>query len=241
MITRWLVFLMSLLAAAPAAAQVYMPTFQNSTMLLDVYAYSFPTAKTATPPPRSSSDSNASPRDGQAAPANTRYRPSSAVTERVQRRFVAFIGQQSGPAGAREMEKVLATQDPTTSWLAVVGRDGLVPNDLVDAITAYWVLNWNVANQTDSTREQMQGARAQVRRAVAANPALSRLDEAGRQDLAEALVLNFLVQHAAFRDAAQVGDRVLMRRLSDAAVARFRNEAHLDLRGLKLTSRGFTP
>lgn len=138
------------------------------------------------------------------------------------------------------MEKVLATQDPTTSWLAVVGRDGLVANDLVDAITAYWVLNWNVANQTDSTREQMQGARAQVRRAFAANPALSRLDEAGRQDLAEALILNFLVQHAAFRDAAQAGDRDLMGRLSNAAVARFRNEADLDLRGLKLSSRGFT-
>jgi hypothetical protein len=157
----------------------------------------------------------------------------------VQRRFVSFIGRHAGEAGAREMEGVLAKQDPTTNWLDVVGRDGLIAHDLVDAITAYWVLNWNVANRSDNDRAQMQGVRGQVRSAVAANPALSRLDERGRQEMAETLVLNFLVQHAAFRDALRSNDQEMIGKLSDAAVARFRNEARLDLRAMRLTNAGF--
>lgn len=237
----WLALAAPIVLVVPAAAsaQVYMPTFDNSTLLLDVYSYSYPSAKTRAPDRAARSAAKPAVTARTPAEPNTAYRPSPAVTRRVQERFIAFIGQHAGKAGEREMARVLAEQDPTSSWLNVVGGDGLVANDLVDAITAYWVLNWNVANRTDNNRAQMQGARSQVLSAVAGNPALARLDENARQELAEALILNFLVQHAAFRDAMQAGDQEMMRKLSDAAVTRFRNEARLDLRAVKLTSDGF--
>ena len=74
---------------------------------------------------------------------------------------------------------------------------------------------------------------------MAANPAYARLSEAQRQEFAEVLILNFLIQHAAYIDALKRGDRDAQRRIGDAAVARFKSEMGVDLRRLRLTNAGF--
>ncbi|MDR6532544.1 hypothetical protein J2800_003302 [Caulobacter rhizosphaerae] len=70
-------------------------------------------------------------------------------------------------------------------------------------------------------------------------PAFAHVDEPGRQEFAETLMLNLLVQQAAYVDAVERDDRVMQQRLGDAAVARFRNEMGVDLRRLRLTNQGF--
>lgn len=96
-----------------------------------------------------------------------------------------------------------------------------------------------IANQGDNNRVQTLAVRNQVRSIMSSNPAFARLSDGQRQEMAEALMLNFLMQHAAFSNAMQRRDQAALRKLGDAAVTRFRNEMGVDLRQLQLTNNGF--
>lgn len=181
---------------------------------------------------------------GPAAPVTavaTSYRPSSGVSARVRRQFVSWMGGKVGTADAGRMAAVLERNDPVRNWSQLVANDGLRVNDMADALTAYWILNWAMANTADNNRSQVLGVREQVRAILTANPAQAKLGDARRQEISEIWILNFLIQHAAFDDAIRRGDRATMRRLGDAAVVRFRSEMGIDLRRLQLTDAGFVP
>lgn len=176
---------------------------------------------------------------GGPALTQTTYRASPEVSARVRRQFADWMGKQAGAEGGRKIAQAMAQRDPVRSWAQIVGGDGLRPGDTADAMAAYWIFNWVMANGADSNRAQAQAVRNQVKPMIASNPGYARLNEAQRQEMSEVLMLNFLVQHAAYLDAMKRGDRATTRRLGDAAVARFRNEMGVDLRQLTLTNSGF--
>ena len=104
----------------------------------------------------------------------------------------------------------------------------------------YWVTNWLIANhRMEAPPRQVQAVRAQVYRAFGSNPAYARLDNAQRQELAEVLVYNMLLQGEVAGDAMRRHDTALIARAGDGAVGRFRNEMGVDLRKLTLTDSGF--
>lgn len=231
--------------ASPAVAQdyvpMYTPDFQGSMALNTMVGNQLQrdsrrSSGTTTSSPRASL--SPSTRSGSAV---TTYRGSSAVTARVKTQFADFLQGEIGADGAARVRQVMDRGDPVASWAGIVRSDGLRPGDLADSMAAYWVLNWVMANQGDNNRAQTQAVRDQVRGIIATNPELARMTDAQRQEMSEALMLNFLVQHAAYGDAAQRGDRAMMGRLGDAAVRRFRSEMGVDLRRLTLTDSGFAP
>lgn len=169
----------------------------------------------------------------------TTYRASPAVSARVRRQFSEWMGKQTSAQGGRRVAEALDRVDPVRNWAQIVGADGLRPGDAADALASYWVLNWVMANGGDSNRDQVMAVREQIRPTITSSPAYARLNEAQRQEFAEVLMLNFLMQHAAYTDALRQGDRDTQRRIGDAAVARFRSEMGVDLRRLRLTSQGF--
>ena len=168
----------------------------------------------------------------------TAYRADPEVTQRVRRQFIDWMSKQAGPEGGRQVETAMERTDPIQNWARLVASDGLRPGDTADALSAYWLMNWMIANGGDNNRTQTQAVRNQVRSTMAANPAYARLDEGQRQEFAEILMLNFLIQHAAYVDAMKRGDQPVLSKLADAAVARFRNEMGVDLRQLQLTDQG---
>ncbi|WP_325135752.1 DUF6683 family protein [Brevundimonas diminuta] len=172
------------------------------------------------------------------ATVQTTYRSSSTVSTRVRAQFAEFIERTSGREAAERARSAFQGGDPIASWASIVRQDGLRTGDLADAMAAYWILNWIMANQGDNNRTQALAVRDQVRGVIGGSPAVARLGDAGRQEMAEVLMLNFLVQQATYVDAMQRGDQAMMRRLGDAAVARFRNEMGVDLRRLQLTDAG---
>lgn len=180
---------------------------------------------------------NASPRP--AAAVDTRYRVSPVVSTRMRRQFADFL-VKSDPANAERLRQTVQQQDLLGLWENHVSVDGLRRGDVADAMTAYWVQNWQIANNIPfADRAKVQAVREQIHRSLVANPAFARFDDAGKQEMAEVFMLNFVVQGSAFSDAAAKGDKALGHRLSDAAVARFRNEMNVDPRQLKLTQVGF--
>ncbi|KRA67122.1 hypothetical protein ASD89_02570 [Caulobacter sp. Root656] len=188
-------------------------------------------ANGATPANRSAATSSASS-------VSTRYTASPQVSVRVRKQFADWMATQSNAESGRRVAALLECADPVNSWAQLVASDGLRPGDAADALAGYWVLNWVMANGADSNRAQVLAVREQVRSTIANNPGYARLNEAQRQEFAEVLILNFLIQHAAYVDAMKRGDQAALQRLSDAAVTRFRIEMGVDLRRLQLTDRG---
>jgi hypothetical protein len=140
-----------------------------------------------------------------------------------------------GPRAADALKRV----DPLNRWTQLVTADGLRSGDVADAVAGWWVLSWVIANGGDSSRAQTLGVREQARAMLAASPGLARLDDARRQEMAEVMMLDFVVQQAAYAGALQRGDQAEARRLGDQAAARFQRQMGVDLRRVRLTDRGF--
>ena len=168
----------------------------------------------------------------------TTYHPLREVSERALRQFAEWMSGLSRSRDGRRIAASMGERDPVRSWAKIVGDDGLKPGDMVDAVTSYWILNWAMANGAGSTRAEAQAVSRQVRWMIASpEPRLLREDQ--RQKISEVLMLNFLIQHAAYADAMARGDSETAGRLGEAAVSRFQTEMGLDLRELRLTDSGF--
>lgn len=173
-----------------------------------------------------------------AAAAGTRYRGSPVVSAQVRAKFADFVAR-ADPANAEQLRKAVQQNDLLGLWEKHVAVDGLRRGDVADAMTSYWVQNWQIANKVPfASRAQVQAVRGQVVRALGTSPAFARMGDAERQALAETFMLNFVAQGSAYSDAASRRDAAAVARLSDAAAARFRKDMNLDLRRLKLTEAG---
>ncbi len=169
----------------------------------------------------------------------TAYKSSPAVTAGVKRKYVEFVKGRYGAKVAEETRRWLAQNDFVAVWKSAVKEDGLREGNVADALTAYWVANWTIANgASENTRDQVQGLRRQIVPIALGTPAFRKLGDAERQEMAESLMLNLVVQMGAYGTALQKGDADLKRKLSDAAAVRFRDEVGLDLRSLTLTGEG---
>lgn len=233
-----LLFLGLAVVAAPAVAQEMPTVLPHDYVLSDILNQQRIEAAIGTPAARTSGRPAGHTATRAMSAAVTRYRPSAEVSQRVRKQFVGWMGRTVGAVNAGRLAAALERGDPVQSWSSIVAGDGLRANDLADAMASYWVLNWAMANGRDNNRTQALAVREQVRAILASQASRTEIQ---RQEMAEIFILNFLIQHAAYMDAMQRGDRDLQRRLGDAAVARFRSEMGVDLRQLRLTDTGFVP
>lgn len=235
----------SLVFAGNAGAQSYMP-------MGSFEAVAYPVAITPIPldlsGSRSSGRSSAAPRSGASASASaspraasvqTTYRASPAVTQRVKSQFAEFVGRNGGDAAG--LAAAMDREDFFARWGRHVASYGLRRGDVADAMTAYWMINWQIANDvTDVSRGQVAAVKRQVLAGMSSDASFRGLNDAQKQEMAEALILNFIIQSVAYEDAMRAGDTSMKGRLGDAAVTRFRNEMGLDLRRVRLTEAGFS-
>ena len=237
------------LCATPALAQDFsmMSNWAQGQMLNDNLQRNLnnatarrPTPRSRTPISRRGASASAST-VGAVGPVRTTYRSDPAVTVRVRRQFVDFIRHTDGQAGAAALQQAFARTDPLQHWARAVAEDGMRLGDLGDAMTEYWVQNWMMANGVDhAPPARVRAVRAQVQSLISTSPALARLDEAQRQEMAESLIYNEEVQGEVYASALRSHDQALQARLSDAAETRMRNEMHVEARRLALTETGFT-
>ncbi|EYR81228.1 DUF6683 family protein [Shinella sp. DD12] len=169
----------------------------------------------------------------------TRYRSNPQVSARAEGQFLAFVEKTSGPAGAAVVKLEFDKSSPVKLWAGLVSKDGLKPGDAVDAVAAYWILNWIIANQAHDEEFSTKPVLDQVRAALMGSPRFRKLSEAQRQELSEVLMMNFLIQQAVYSQAVTTADTRMLEQLSSAAVQRFSNEAGTDLRRIKPTQAGF--
>lgn len=164
------------------------------------------------------------------------YRPTPELARRAGTDLVGRL-RGTNPEAARVLERQLAGVDHNAVWRRLVGTSGLRGDDAVDAVAAYMILGWLVANGVTNAPDDPAGAQAvrrQLAGPLAANPALA--DPATRAAVGEEMKLLFVVLHAGWQAAGREGTLSAYA----AGVARmFERFGGQDPRRVALTSAGF--
>ena len=117
---------------------------------------------------------------------------------------------------------------------------GMRVNNVADAYAMWWTSAWNGAQgrNDDPSAGQMAMVKRQAANALAATPEFARATDAGKQELAEAL----LVQAAMIQGAIDTykSDPVMLAK-AKAAIAKGAQGMGLDLSTMTLTDDGFVP
>lgn len=170
---------------------------------------------------------------------DTSYRPSPTVSLRLQRSFLDNIRWSAGVETRDRLSAAFSEQAPVDIWLELVREDGLEANNVADALTAYWVLNWVAANGAYTAKIDSAPVQRQLRAAFANDPNFLKMGDQQRQELAEGYILDFLVEHAALNAAVEQRDIDTLNRLAASAVLRFRQKMKVDLLSVVPGPNGF--
>jgi hypothetical protein len=227
-----------LLFGAPAAAQDPILALDPTTMIgyagtvaADQYARREFGSQVAQRRPSEPSTNSA------AYVARLSFRPDPTVRQRVYARAVAQA-QKNDPAEAAKLRQLLQSGVLTRDVRAYLGRYGMSTNNVADTTALYLALAWQIANGTpnDPSRAQMLGLRNQVASTFAGMPEFVRADQAVRQDLSEANLIQ--AAYAANIGNAMEKDRRLLPRARAAMVKGVMSLYGLDLRNVTLTAQG---
>lgn len=171
-----------------------------------------------------------------AGAARLSYSSTPALRRQALDGYLARASRQY-PEAARVMSAQFAKHDYAAVYRSLIGGTGLRDNDAADAVTAYTVLGWQIANgYTDNLPPaRIVAARRQIAAALAANPQLS--SPATRPALGEEMKLLMVTLHAGWQSAQREGN---LSRYADGVARLFRTQSGRDLRSLTLTDAGFS-
>ncbi len=175
-----------------------------------------------------------------ASAQTTRFVRDPARFEAKQAQVVAAARAQS-PQMAAELEKAFAT-DIIAQIAPELRRLGLSADDMADMTAAYWVAAWEAAHGIvgkPSDPAQVRGARTQIAGVMATNPALARMSDADKQDVADTMLLQTLLVDARMRAAAGAG-AAMQKKMGDAIAAEAAQTLKVDLTRVTLTDKGFS-
>lgn len=180
-------------------------------------------------PPAAEPTEAAEPAPPAGADFDTGYRPSPTISARIQRDFLDRIRWSAGVEARDSLVAAFAERSPVEIWLELVAEDGLEANNVADALTAYWVLNWVAANGAYAAEIDSEPVQRQLRIAFANDANFLKLSDQQRQERAEGYILEFLVEHAALNTAVEKRDVDMLNRLAASAILRFRQNMNVDL------------
>lgn len=166
--------------------------------------------------------------------ARLKYRSTPAT---MQAALAAYIerGKSSNPKAAEAAERAMTHQDIGGIYRRIVAPFGLKDGNVADALTAYTVLGWMIANgRPDPSPSTVQAVRDQMTKRLVAVPQLSRYDPVA---LGEELKVSFVILHSGWQSARRDGG---MGQFADGVAAMFARQG-LNVRALRLTSSGFEP
>ncbi|WP_225771327.1 DUF6683 family protein [Inquilinus sp. Marseille-Q2685] len=182
---------------------------------------------------------SASPSGLQVDARSFAYRPDPARRRANLARFVDR-SRAADPQGAENLAALFAQGDLIERMRPELAKYGLVIDNVADAYTVWWIAAWQASrgSHDDVSAATAAAIRRQVVQSMASTPALRTAGDAGKQEMAEALLVQGVLLSAALEQAGD--DREQLAALSRAAVQGARGMG-VDLSAMTLTERGFVP
>lgn len=160
--------------------------------------------------------------------------------KRTEANLRMFLERTPDPQAKADLQQLLQSQPGIIGEIASAMRTryGLEPNNFADVYAAWWITAWNTAQNraADPDVATVAAVRDQALFALIDAPDFLSLNDAKRQEIAEALLLQALLMSAAVEQAAD--DPGLLDQIAQAA-ARMALQNGIDLAALQLTPRGF--
>jgi hypothetical protein len=172
------------------------------------------------------------------AMASETYQPSESVRRTNLATFVDKT-RATDPAGAAKMAELFASTD----IIGMIDQRmqstyGMRANSVADAYAVWWVSAWmgTKGRNEDATQEQMAMVKRQASNAFATTPEFALATDAGKQELAEALLIQAaLIQGAV--DEYKADSSMLAK--ASASIELGAKTMGLDLATMTLTDKGF--
>ncbi len=175
-----------------------------------------------------------------AAP-QTLYRPDPALRATTQQQLIRE--QMATGSKLAGLYQIIVGPSPDRPFQQInqwLGRFGMRADDLADVMTGYWASSYFAARGVPAApnTQQMKALRTQVTATFAANANFARLDDAGRQKIADTLMLDMVVQRIMTEQFASSpqSDRD---GIADWFAAQTRTRINVDMRSGTLGPRGF--
>lgn len=166
------------------------------------------------------------------------FTPDPRISKRVKEQFRVAV-QRADPAKAEHIAVVLAAQDVLADFDRDMTPFGLRSNNLADAMTAYWIAMWMVANRTEVPgKGSVAAARAQVRANLKSNNMAVKASRAQIQKITEGLIYETMFALGQRADAERRDDARRARELAEHTQRNIRKNG-VDLQALRLTRSGF--
>ena len=171
--------------------------------------------------------------------ARTNFRPDPAVRARVYARSVA-VARRAG-ATARNLDRyrqILMSGKLRNEVSGILARYGMSPNNLVDATALYLAAAWLAVHGDNGapTAAQMRGLRAQLAAAMTASPAILAASDTGKQELAEANIVQASLASSAVDSAEK--NPAAAGRVRASVAGWVRDSYQIDLTRMTLTPQG---
>lgn len=153
-------------------------------------------------------------------------------------RKFATKNRKVDPQGADALEALFASTDVMGMLDGELKKVALRRTNLADAYTVYWTNAWlGTQRRTDNLSSgQMSAVRCQASAALSKLPQVVSLDDAGRQELAEALLVQAMLISASV-EAAEEQPNLIAR--TAEAISKGAQATGLDLSSMVLTADGF--
>lgn len=168
------------------------------------------------------------------------FHSSAAVTAQTNVRILAALRTNSPEAATDGFRKALESGQIHAAFARLLQSAGFSATDLADVLMGYMVISWEVVNADDSRRHAAGYAvvRDRLRQSLLADPLVSRMSDADRQQFAETLeVLAILA--AATRDGLKQSGQTDKLRALQAGVRHAGRNLGIDLGRLAFTDNGF--
>ncbi len=122
------------------------------------------------------------------------YRPSQSVRRANFARFVER-SRAADPQGAQKLAEALESTDVIAAAEREMAPMGLSPANVADATSVYLANAWMLLNNKvdDPSPVAMRALRDQIASAMIATPELRTTDDAGKQELAEAMIIHAIM------------------------------------------------
>jgi hypothetical protein len=227
------VFLISLsLIASPIAAQswTYNPAASQAIMA-DVQHQALMSSMKSSP-----SNDSATDKDNSLSVTLT-YTPTKSRTGTNLANFVSKT-RMTDPAQADKMEALFASGDIIGQIDNIMREDGLRASNVADAYAVWWVSAWRASKGDFSEKNgaTYRAVSAQAARALVSNAQFAIANDAQKQEMAEAM----LIQAALIDSSAQVyAEDLNMKQQLASAVRQGAKRSGLDLDTMTLTEDGF--
>ncbi len=164
------------------------------------------------------------------------YRSRSKTADKTRLAVVELV-RKSDPAAANRLTEILEKDDIVAMFSKDMAPYGLAAGNVADAVTAFLVANWMIANQAgDPDPAQVRAVRTNIAHAM--GPSFAQLENEQRQFFAELLIYQTMFAIGARTAASADGDS--RQQLADAT---HRNmlAMGMDMRQLELGADGLVP